>query len=166
MPKTPDPAEGSRVWTELFNIVDGVVDQTPMSWRAAPGVRPSDEYLAVNGFYGLIRLPAPQVDLRVERVEMQAIKDWVRDDVAHTVTQGWRIIRLTPGEQALVAQQQWDVVRAERNFRLRETDFTQLSDYTNLREEWATYRQALRDVPETNSDPFNIQWPVPPAGGE
>lgn len=28
-------------------------------------------------------------------------------------------------------------------------------------QQWASYRQALRDI-TTQSDPFNIQWPVPP----
>lgn len=166
MPNTPDPAEGSRVWTELYNIVDGVVDQTPMSWRAAPGQRPSDEYLAVNGFYGLIRKPPPDIDLRVERVEMQAPKDWTRNDDDHTITQGWRIVRLSPAEQAEVAAQQWELLRIERNRRLQETDYTQLSDYTNQREEWASYRQALRDLPDVTSDPFNPSWPVAPSEGK
>jgi hypothetical protein len=26
--------------------------------------------------------------------------------------------------------------------------------------EWAAYRQALRDLPQTQTDPFNIVWPT------
>jgi hypothetical protein len=30
------------------------------------------------------------------------------------------------------------------------------------REEWAAYRQALRDLPANTTDPTQVQWPVPP----
>ena len=49
---------------------------------------------------------------------------------------------------------------------LRESDWTQISDYALVSEEekalWAEYRQALRDLPETYQDPFTIVWPSKP----
>ena len=55
----------------------------------------------------------------------------------------------------------WANVRKERNRKLAETDFHALSDAT-LADNIKTYRQALRDVPEDNSDPDNITWPSKP----
>lgn len=31
-------------------------------------------------------------------------------------------------------------------------------------EDWAAYRQALRDVPEQEGFPYNIEWPTSPKG--
>jgi hypothetical protein len=57
----------------------------------------------------------------------------------------------------------WAAVRAERDARLAETDWTQLPDVPlATKEVWATYRQALRDVTQ-QPDPRAIQWPEPPA---
>ena len=58
---------------------------------------------------------------------------------------------------------QWVVVRAERDRRLQQSDWTQLPDVPlATKESWAVYRQALRDV-TLQTDPFNIVWPAPPA---
>ena len=53
-------------------------------------------------------------------------------------------------------------IREIRNFKLAESDWTQLPDVPlATKEAWAAYRQALRDV--TNQpDPFTIQWPTMP----
>lgn len=48
----------------------------------------------------------------------------------------------------------WPKVRRDRNSLLAECDWTQNSDSpltTEKKTEWATYRQALRDVPANNS---------------
>ena len=70
------------------------------------------------------------------------------------------------GEEAIsaVTENQWSAIRADRNQRLAGCDWTQLSDapLTNVQTaEWALYRQSLRDI-TTQSDPFNIVWPVTP----
>ena len=52
------------------------------------------------------------------------------------------------------------VMRKERNRKLAETDWRASSDLTLG--EWATYRQALRDVPK-QTDPDNITWPSKPS---
>jgi len=53
-------------------------------------------------------------------------------------------------------------VRAERSVKLAETDWTQIADSTANKEAWATYRQALRDVPAQEGFPWTIIWPVQP----
>jgi len=57
----------------------------------------------------------------------------------------------------------WDEVRVRRNAKLAACDWTQLPDApATIKQAWATYRQALRDV-TLQADPLNITWPVPPA---
>lgn len=62
----------------------------------------------------------------------------------------------------------WAAVRADRNQRLRYSDWTQLEDTiltASAKTEWAVYRQSLRDVPSNNSSATNldeINWPTPP----
>lgn len=53
-------------------------------------------------------------------------------------------------------------IRAERNRRLADCDWTQLPDAPVDRTTWATYRQALRDVTSQSGFPWNITWPVEP----
>jgi len=55
-----------------------------------------------------------------------------------------------------------DLVRSERNAKLSECDWTQLSDapLTDAeKQSWAAYRQALRDITDQAEFPFNVQWP-------
>jgi len=75
---------------------------------------------------------------------------------------GFMIRNMTADERESVLLQRWTVVRTERNRRLQECDWTQLSDSPANKEEWAAYRQLLRDI-TSQPDPFAIDWPVPPA---
>lgn len=54
-------------------------------------------------------------------------------------------------------------VRAERNKKLTDTDWTQLADSSADATAWATYRTALRDLPSTDGFPHNITWPTEPS---
>ena len=59
---------------------------------------------------------------------------------------------------------QWALVRAKRNRLLAASDWTQLPDspISNIQmQEWAAYRQELRDI-TSQPDPFNIIWPTEP----
>ena len=52
-------------------------------------------------------------------------------------------------------------VRAERSTKLAATDWTQLPDVPqSIKSQWASYRQALRDVPQQAGFPFNVVWPT------
>lgn len=62
--------------------------------------------------------------------------------------------------------QRWVEIRAQRSKLLTDSDWTQGADSplsTSKKTEWQTYRQALRDLPTTGSDPDNITWPTPPS---
>lgn len=57
----------------------------------------------------------------------------------------------------------WVSLRVERSRLLQDSDWTQVPDAPVDRAAWAVYRQALRDVPQNTTDPFNPVWPTPPA---
>jgi len=78
--------------------------------------------------------------------------------------QTWAVEPMNEEEVAARTEQEWGAVRGQRNFRLSMCDWTQLPDapLSNVKmQEWASYRQALRDI-TTQSDPFNITWPTKP----
>tara|TARA_A100001388_G_scaffold206855_1_gene157490 strand:+ start:202 stop:432 length:231 start_codon:yes stop_codon:yes gene_type:complete len=62
-----------------------------------------------------------------------------------------------------------DYIGALRHYRdtlLRESDWTQFTDSPltdSKKTEWKTYRQALRDLPATESDPENATFPTKPS---
>lgn len=60
---------------------------------------------------------------------------------------------------------QWQNICAERNMRLYTCDWTQLPDAPlsdAQRQDWAAYRQTLRDLPANTLDPFDVTWPEMP----
>ena len=59
---------------------------------------------------------------------------------------------------------QWTAIRSDRDNRLKDTDWVSIraaDTATPMSAEWATYRQALRDI-TTQTDPFSITWPTEP----
>lgn len=59
----------------------------------------------------------------------------------------------------------WDQIRARRDLLLSKCDWTQMTD-NQLSEEdrviWRNYRQKLRDITATYSDPDLVTWPLAP----
>jgi len=64
--------------------------------------------------------------------------------------------------KAMKDAEQAKAVRDDRTRRLSATDWTQLADAPVDKTAWATYRQALRDVPAQAGFPWNVQWPDTP----
>jgi hypothetical protein len=63
-------------------------------------------------------------------------------------------------------EDQWKIIRTQRDQLLKDCDWTQISDYNfelENKEQWMTYRQELRDLPETQINPFDILWPIIPS---
>jgi hypothetical protein len=52
------------------------------------------------------------------------------------------------------------MIRSERNQKLAESDWTQLTDAPVDKDAWSVYRQALRDITNQTDFPYNIEWPV------
>ena len=66
-------------------------------------------------------------------------------------------------EQQAEVDSQAHRVRVNRTLRLQASDWTQGKDIANeVSTAWATYRQALRDVPSQEGFPWNVTWPETP----
>jgi hypothetical protein len=60
----------------------------------------------------------------------------------------------------------WDYIRSKRDDFLSFCDWTQMPDSPLTPEKkaaWATYRQALRDIPKNFANTADIVWPTQPA---
>lgn len=53
-------------------------------------------------------------------------------------------------------------IRTERDAKLTESDWTQVADAPVDQAAWATYRQALRDIPDQAGFPNEVNWPTAP----
>jgi hypothetical protein len=84
-------------------------------------------------------------------------QDYTDDEgVVHTAAEQW---------EAYCFQKDADqskAVRDDRNKRLADCDWTQLADAPVDHTEWATYRQALRDVTAQEGFPWEVEWPQQP----
>lgn len=78
---------------------------------------------------------------------------------------------LTEDEEAAMAAQaeaadlEMSHVRDQRDGQLRGSDWTQLGDATlgdHTAEEWRTYRQALKDIPQNYTRVSTVVWPEDP----
>ena len=59
----------------------------------------------------------------------------------------------------------WEKLKKLRNQLLQNCDWTQFNDTplnNEQKQQWATYRQELRDVPQKFSNPQQVIWPQPP----
>ena len=92
----------------------------------------------------------PQIDRAKQRLAMGAP---ALVDGTYTVT--WTVTDIPAAEQG-------KKIREERNKRLAACDWTQLADSPADKATWATYRQALRDVPEQDTFPSSVIWPTEP----
>lgn len=67
--------------------------------------------------------------------------------------------------EAELIDAQWRMVRAERDRLLASTDYTDLPNTpisNECRTNFIAYRQSLRNITETHTDPYNIIWPTMP----
>ena len=67
----------------------------------------------------------------------------------------WDVVPIPSSEQATK-------VREIRNQKLKDSDWTQVADAPVSQLAWATYRQALRDIPSQQGFPWDVQWPTQP----
>ena len=73
---------------------------------------------------------------------------------------GGRVVSLPKVEDREFALQR---LRNNRDRLLQSSDWTQVPDAPVDQAAWAAYRQLLRDLPSTTTDPFNVQWPKSPS---
>lgn len=87
-------------------------------------------------------------------------------------TTEWDVVELSEDELEDLNIDKWHRVRAKRDFLLNECDrrITRyqseervgITTHADSISDLDTYMQALRDIPQTNSDPDNISWPTAP----
>lgn len=92
----------------------------------------------------------------------QNTKHWTADAVAKTVNLDTASVT---AENLLINMV---ALRSARNAKLADSDNRVLADQwaamnATAQSDWASYRQALRDIPATTPDPANPSWPVEPS---
>lgn len=112
-----------------------------------------------DGYIGVERTSPPPTD------HTQDVTEGDPAFIEGVLTTTWVV---TDAPENVVTQRIADqalAVRSERNAKLAQSDWTQLADAATTGidpAEWATYRQALRDVPEQAGFPFSVEWPTAP----
>jgi hypothetical protein len=77
------------------------------------------------------------------------------------------IEQLTLQQNHQHAQNKWESIRSQRDELLKQSDIYVLVDRWNSmneekQQEWVVYRQQLRDLPQTYTDPDSVEFPNPP----
>ena len=78
---------------------------------------------------------------------------------------GDRLFVVVDGKLVLTIRERiitWQTIRLDRNDRLNSSDHTQITDYPGDKEAWSIYRQQLRDIPQTFTNPEEVVWPESP----
>jgi len=89
-------------------------------------------------------------------VDNTKVVTWVQESMS------WNVRDKTQEEIDFEIEGQWELIRNERDKLLAETDFIVLKSYearVPVPEEYVIYRQELRDIPQSQTDPYNIVWP-------
>ena len=127
-----------------------------------PTPNPSGAYPAPQSrpFHGAIELTDAQAQTLLEHngfVVIEQTEDGVTVTPNLDAWEAWKAEQ--PDPSILVAEE----VRQQRNTLLSETDWTQLNDAPltdEEKEKYRIYRQALRDIPQQESFPEDINWPT------
>lgn len=116
---------------------------------------PNHSLLSEWGVFPVEPVSAPSVDYTKDVREGAPVYDngW---------KQSWVVLPAEDIEKRLLELS--ENARAERNSLLAQTDWTQIADSTVDKSAWATYRQALRDVPQQPGFPYSVVWPNEPTG--
>jgi hypothetical protein len=112
--------------------------------------QPSDALLADWDVYPYTVVPKPTYDPLVQQCRATPI-----EQVSGAWLQSWTVENLSLDDAE-------GNVRSKRDGLLAESDWTQVADAPVDQAAWATYRQALRDVPSQADFPYNVTWPTEP----
>ncbi len=74
----------------------------------------------------------------------------------------WDESAVATKEAELIAAFKLTELRTERNRRIAETDWWDMSDTTAMTDAQKTYRQALRDITKTATSLDDVSWPEKP----
>ena len=90
-----------------------------------------------------------------------AFRDGVQEINGQWFTK-YSVADLTDEQKAAKDADQAKAIRDDRNKRLAECDWTQLSDAPVDKTAWASYRQQLRDISKQTGFPWEVTWPTAP----
>lgn len=114
----------------------------------------TEEEIADAGYIAVSDMPVPN---SVQVVEWDSanlawnLRDKTLEELQFEKDEAWRAIRRRRDE--MIAAISW---RYERWYRLDRLGLDQIDDITKL----DTYVQALADIPQNQTDPYDIVWPV------
>lgn len=151
--------------TLLIKLVDGNPVDNPvieLNFRQLFSNTSFPDYLTpsiveAHGFGIYDYSPQPEVNRYEKVIEIKPSRD-----SAGIWRQTWQIVEMGEDDKETVNNEQAIVIRTDRNYRLWESDWTQLADSTANKEVWAAYRQALRDITKQVGFPWIVQWPEKP----
>ena len=101
----------------------------------------------------------PAQAIQLTQAQYQGFLDDISAGKVPTVSNG-QVVMQDP-----VITVTWDDIRKRRDFLLQMSDWSQLPDAplsTDQKAAWASYRQTLRNLPDTSPDPNSVSWPAQP----
>ena len=115
---------------------------------------PNADFLTENNVVELVE----NLSYTTPTQKLSNVDAYVQDGKAYNV----RVENTTAEEQIALTDEKWIAIRLERDRRLQITDWRASSDLT-LSDDWKNYRNELRQIPQTQTDPYNIAWPTEPS---
>ena len=115
---------------------------------------PNADFLTANNVVELVE----NLNYTTPTQKLSNVDAYVQDGKAYNV----RVENTTAEEQIALTDEKWIAIRLERDRRLQITDWRASSDL-KLSDDWKNYRNELRQIPQTQTDPYNIAWPTEPS---
>ena len=115
---------------------------------------PNADFLTANNVVELVET----LSYTTPTQKLSTVDAYVESGKAYNV----KVESTTADEQTELINQKWNEIRNTRNILLQDTDWRASSDLT-LSDAWKTYRNELRQIPQTQTDPYNITWPTEPS---
>lgn len=137
-----------------YTLTDLRLDNPNTSFPVLIDDKTAEEF----GAYPVRQTQQPDNDytVNINRTAVKQGDQWVEE---------WFSTPATPEEIAERTDNQANAVRSERNQKLANCDWTQLTDSplnVEAKAAWAFYRENLRMIPEQQGFPWDLQWPPEP----
>ena len=141
----------------FVKITNGQVEKAPYTIGEFRKAHPNKSFpkdipaniLEADGVYVIKETTPPTVDKKTHTYS------WEVQSVNGVWTQVWS----TKKQDESVAAKN---VREERDRLLVKSDWTQVADSPVDLVSWAIYRETLRNIPNQEGFPFNVEWPQKP----
>ena len=122
---------------------------------------PLPESVANELGYDLITIPP-----KTETTLYQIVSRDGEELIDNVWTAKWKVTDMTDEQKTAFDKDFTETQKFERGQKLELSDWTQFADSPltdSKKEEWKTYRQALRDLPTANGWPRTHTWPTEPS---